>query len=106
MEKPISSHPPEQVAVVRDELKKLAEERKVVVSVGYMFRYSTPVLKLRQLLSEHASEYPQAPAVRAVLLKYNTAYPAIEKAMWYARFRPKFQYYIIYYFYYYYYYYC
>jgi predicted dehydrogenase len=83
VEKPISSHPPEQVALVRDELKKLADERSVVVSVGYMFRYAAPVLKLRQLLAEHAQEHPQAPPVRAILLKYNTAYPAIEKAMWY-----------------------
>jgi predicted dehydrogenase len=82
VEKPISSHPLDQVALVRDELKKLAEERQVVVSVGYMFRYSAPVLKLRQLLAEHAAEHPRGPAVRAVLLKYNTAYPAIEKAMW------------------------
>lgn len=82
VEKPISSHPPEQVSEVRDELKKLAKERKVVVSVGYMFRYAEPVLKLRELLAEHAAEHPQAPAVRAVLLKYNSAYPAIEKAMW------------------------
>ncbi|KAI5055517.1 hypothetical protein GOP47_0029038 [Adiantum capillus-veneris] len=82
VEKPISSHPPEQVARVRDELKKLYKERKVVVSVAYMFRYAEPVLKLRELLAEHAAENPQAPAVRAVLLKYNSAYPAIEKAMW------------------------
>ncbi|MCO5551979.1 hypothetical protein L7F22_005487 [Adiantum nelumboides] len=53
-----------------------------MVSVGYMFRYAEPVLKLRQLLAEHAAEHPHAPAVRAVVLKYNTAYPAIEKAMW------------------------
>jgi predicted dehydrogenase len=82
VEKPISSHPPEEVAQVRDELKRLAEERNVIVSVGYMFRYATPVLKMRQLLAEHAAEHPQGPAVRAILLKYNTAYPAIAKAMW------------------------
>lgn len=82
VEKPISSHPPELVSQVRDELERLAAEHGVVVSVGYMFRYSAPVLKLRQLLAEHAAAHPQAPAVRAVLLKYNTAYPAIAKAMW------------------------
>jgi len=82
VEKPISSHPPEEVVQVRDELKRLAVERNVIVSVGYMFRYATPVLKMRQLLAEHAAEHPQAPAVRAVLLKYNTAYPGIAKAMW------------------------
>lgn len=83
VEKPISSHPPERVAPVRDELARLVRERGLVVSVGYMFRYSTPVLKLRQLLAEHAvAQGSRAPAVRAIMLRYNTAYPAIEKAMW------------------------
>jgi predicted dehydrogenase len=82
VEKPISSHPAQQVAQVRDELTRLAQERGVIVSVGYMFRYSAAVLKMRQILAEHARDHPQGPPVRAVILKYNTAYPAIAKAMW------------------------
>lgn len=71
IEKPISCHPIDQVQGVVDVLSN----SNVTSSVGYMFRYSKVVDKLREILGGTQN-------VRLVTLRYNSAYTAINKSMW------------------------
>ncbi|KAL6073234.1 NAD binding dehydrogenase [Balamuthia mandrillaris] len=89
IEKPISVSTPEEIR----SLVPLLSQPGLVVSVGYMFRYSKAVRRMRELLlrsrkakalqgnvSEDALLHS---SVKAVLLRYNSAYTGIRKAMWY-----------------------
>jgi len=73
IEKPLSSLPPEELIAVRTglELKK-----NLVVSVGYMFRYSKAVLTMKQLLEKHSTK------IRVINLRYNCSYTSIPKLFW------------------------
>eukprot|EP01120_Amphizonella_sp_Union-15-10_P007668 TRINITY_DN2617_c0_g2_i1.p1 TRINITY_DN2617_c0_g2~~TRINITY_DN2617_c0_g2_i1.p1 ORF type:complete len:388 (+),score=69.69 TRINITY_DN2617_c0_g2_i1:3-1166(+) len=73
IEKPISSIPPQKLMPIRDSLVGYSE---IVISVAYMFRYSLPVLKIKQILEKHKA------AISAVHLRYNCSYESITKSFW------------------------
>ena len=75
IEKPLSCLPPEQVAPVAEALAR-AEEKGLIVSVGYMFRYSRAVDEMRRIIAETPG------GVRAVVARYDCAYSVIAKAEW------------------------
>ncbi len=75
IEKPLSAAPPEEVADVADALAKAAENG-LIVSVGYMFRYSRAVEKMKEIVAETPG------GVRAIVARYNCAYSEINSAVW------------------------
>ena len=75
IEKPLSCLPPEQVAPVAEALAR-AEEKGLIVSVGYMFRYSRAVDEMRRIIAETPG------GVRAVIARYDCAYSEIAKVEW------------------------
>lgn len=75
IEKPLSAYPPEQVAPVAEALAAAAG-RGLVVSVGYMFRYSRAVEAMREILSETPG------GARAVMARYDCAYSEIASKVW------------------------
>lgn len=72
VEKPLGVADPNEVQKVADKLARLP----VIVSVGYMFRYSQAVTKMRELLDES----PGGP--RVFLARYDCAYSEIRKPAW------------------------
>jgi len=74
VEKPLSCHPVSEVetvnAVVQDAVKQ-----GLVVSVGYMFRYSAAVLKMKELIDQYGP-------IRAFNARYLCAYTPIDKPVW------------------------
>lgn len=72
IEKPLSSSPPDTVRAVAETLSK----HKVFASVGYMFRYSRAVEKIRSILQGSGG------GVRAFQARYNCAYSEIRKREW------------------------
>lgn len=72
VEKPLSVAPPADVQEVADEL----DAADAVVSVGYMFRYSAAVERMRELLDDA----PGGP--RVFLARYDCAYSEIGKPAW------------------------
>jgi predicted dehydrogenase len=72
VEKPLSSARPEDVQPVAEALARAP----VIVSVGYMFRYSRAVEAMRRALDETGS------APRAFLARYDCAYSDIRKESW------------------------
>lgn len=93
VEKPLSVVPPEKMRSVVDELQQLSREKKLVISVGYMFRYLAAIEKMRSILREEGERRSQASregtegdpmkaVVAVLLLRYNSAYSAIRKSMW------------------------
>lgn len=75
IEKPLSADPPEAVAPVAEEISR-ASERGLIVSVGYMFRYSKAIDRIRQIIGQTPG------GVRAVVARYNCAYSQITKKEW------------------------
>ncbi len=75
IEKPLSAGTPEQVAPVLEALTAAGAEG-LVVSVGYMFRYSRAVERMRRILAETPG------GVRAVLARYDCAYSEIASLAW------------------------
>ena len=75
IEKPLAAVPPEELAPVAEAIRKAAR-KGLVVSVGYMFRYSQAVRKMQEILSQTPGE------VRAVVARYNCAYSQIVKPEW------------------------
>ena len=75
LEKPLAASPPEEL----DDVARAVEQATadgLIVSVGYMFRYSRSIQKMRELIE-------QAPGgVRAVVARYNCAYSEIVKPEW------------------------
>jgi predicted dehydrogenase len=71
IEKPISCAPVDEV----DQVMQAINQRNLIVSVGYMFRYSKAVLKMKELIQQHG------PA-RAFNGRYNCAYTNIAKTEW------------------------
>jgi len=83
IEKPISLSDPKSVAQVLDEINKAGD--KLVVSVGYMFRYAAFTNKINEILNGLAKKRGKSDGkeiIKAVLLRYNAAYAAINKSMW------------------------
>ncbi len=75
IEKPLSSAAPEQVAPVAEALAAAAAGG-LVVSVGYMFRYSRAVEKMREILAQTGG------GLRAFLARYDCAYSTIASLAW------------------------
>ena len=75
LEKPLASVPPEELAPVAQRLAA-ASDAGAIVSVGYMFRYSRAIEKMRELIAECAG------GVRAVIARYNCAYSELAKPAW------------------------
>ena len=76
MEKPVSVQPPEEFTAYVDAIRKLQEERGLVVSVGYMFRYHPGVEKIRDLLQK----FGRSPMI--VNARYNCAYSELDHPFW------------------------
>jgi predicted dehydrogenase len=75
IEKPLAAVPPEKLAPVAEAMRKAAR-KGLVISVGYMFRYSLAVRKMQEILSRTPG------GVRAVVARYNCAYSQILKPEW------------------------
>jgi predicted dehydrogenase len=74
IEKPISCGPLDDVETVTEALQEAAQ-RGLVVSVGYMFRYSKAIRKMKEIIEEHGPP-------RAWNARYNCAYSTISKLDW------------------------
>jgi len=75
LEKPLSAYPPEDVAPVAQALAAAAAGG-LIVSVGYMFRYSQAVAKMREVLAATPG------GARAVIARYDCAYSRIASKVW------------------------
>ena len=76
IEKPLSCAPPEEVAKLADALRELADQKNLIISIGYMFRYSRAVSKMKEIIAETPS------GVRVVIARYNCAYSEIASKVW------------------------
>jgi len=72
VEKPLSCHPVTDVSQVSS---ILSANKDIVVSVGYMFRYSQAVRKMKEIIATYGEP-------RAFMARYNCAYTTIAKEMW------------------------
>lgn len=75
LEKPLAAWPPEEMAPVAEAMARAAADG-LVVSVGYMFRYSGAIEAMQRILSETPG------GVRAVIGRYDCAYSEIAKIEW------------------------
>ncbi len=75
LEKPLAAWPPEELTPVAEAMAEAAR-RGLIVSVGYMFRYSRAVARMRELLDQTPG------GLRAVTARYNCAYSNIAKREW------------------------
>jgi len=75
LEKPLGCAPPEALAPVAEAMDRGARAG-LIVSVGYMFRYSRAVERMREILSD----CPGGP--RVVLARYDCAYSRIASYVW------------------------
>jgi predicted dehydrogenase len=78
IEKPISSAPPEKLSETMNKIKVASEEKGLIVSVGYMFRYSKAIEKMKEILK---SEFENRP-ITMIRAKINCAYSEIRKVSW------------------------
>ena len=78
IEKPLGCAPPEELAPVARALADAADpdQKGLIVSVGYMFRYHKAVEAMQRILAEA----PGPP--RAILARYACAYSEIRKTEW------------------------
>jgi len=75
IEKPLSCHPLESTRIVKNKLENWpSKDLPVFISVGYMFRYSKAVQKMKQLVDQYCNGQ-----VKACLARYNCAYDTITK---------------------------
>jgi predicted dehydrogenase len=74
IEKPISCAPLEDVESLEEVLND-ATKRGIVISVGYMFRYSKTILRMKQLIKQYGEP-------KTFNARYNCAYSTISKPMW------------------------
>jgi len=75
VEKPISCYPLSEVEKLYKELDTLAKQKGLVLSVGYMFRYSRAVRKIKEIIKQYGPP-------RIFNGRYNCAYQAISKKEW------------------------
>lgn len=75
IEKPISCYPMPEVENLYKELNNLITEKNLIISVGYMFRYSKAIAKIQEIIKEHGTP-------RMFVGKYNCAYSKISKKEW------------------------
>jgi len=74
LEKPISCHPLDDVELLAREVDQATKEG-VIVSVGYMFRYSKAVLRVKELIEDFGH-------VKAFSARYMCAYTNLSRPMW------------------------
>ncbi|KAH7482135.1 hypothetical protein KRP22_009866 [Phytophthora ramorum] len=74
LEKPLSNAPVDEVTKYAAEVEALRKEKKLVVSVGYMFRYSLFGEKIKELL--------QGKKPVCLMARYNCTYAAIPSPFW------------------------
>jgi len=72
IEKPLSCSAVNFVESLGDALKKYPN---IVASVGYMFRYSKAILKMKEIISQNGE-------IRAFNARYDCAYSTLSKEMW------------------------
>ena len=75
VEKPLSCYPLSEVNEVARELDELVNKHKLVISVGYMFRYSAAVRKMKEIIAQYGTP-------RVFNARYNCAYTQIVKKEW------------------------
>jgi len=75
IEKPISCYPLREVEKLYKELNKLTAQNGLIISVGYMFRYSRAVRKIKEIISKYGPP-------RIFNARYNCAYETISKKEW------------------------
>jgi predicted dehydrogenase len=75
VEKPISCYPLSDVDELAAQLDALVQEHKLVISVGYMFRYSAAVRKIKEIIAQYGPP-------RIFNARYNCAYSTIGKVEW------------------------
>ena len=56
VEKPVSVVPPEKFIPYVGAVEKAAEEKQLIVSVGYMFRYHPAIQKMKSIIEKHGRE--------------------------------------------------
>jgi len=75
IEKPLSCYPLPEVEEMYSQLADLVKEHKLVVSVGYMFRYSKAVRTMKELVEKYGPP-------RIFNARYNCSYTPIVKVEW------------------------
>jgi len=74
IEKPLSCHPLQDVQEVANVLASEVA-RGLIVSVGYMFRYSKALRKMKDIIEKYGEP-------TAIMARYNCAYEKLNKEMW------------------------
>lgn len=77
VEKPMSVIPVEEFIAYAEAVKTACTENKVIMSVGYMFRYHAAILKMKELIKEHGGK------VMSFNARYYFAYTEGVNAGWY-----------------------
>lgn len=77
MEKPMSVLPLVKFQPYAAAIQKAIEEAKVVLSVGYMFRYHAAVMKMKELMKQHGGK------VMSFNARYYYAYTEMTNIYWY-----------------------
>jgi len=75
IEKPLSCYPEEEVQKVDDFVAKAEREDGLLVSIGYMFRYSRAILKMKEVIQQFGEP-------RAFNARYDCAYSNINRESW------------------------
>jgi predicted dehydrogenase len=75
VEKPLSCLPLETVQACGDTVAQLTKSRGLVAAVGYMFRYSRAIERMRETIRDNGP-------VRVFSARYNAAYSTIVKEEW------------------------
>jgi len=78
IEKPISSFPVDEVGATRQEIQniQLQTETQLQLSVGYMLRYHSAVMKMKELIRDNNW------TITNVIARYNCGYTSIFKDSW------------------------
>ncbi|BDA44533.1 Uncharacterized protein UNK4.17 [Coccomyxa sp. Obi] len=76
VEKPISMRPAEEVERLAQVLHEVADEKKLVIAVGYMLRYNPAIETAKALLKELGRP------VASIVGRYNCTYNNIYKPQW------------------------
>jgi len=78
IEKPLSCHPLEETKSVSEALKhaKTKDGKQILISIGYMLRYSNGVKKMQELIAKNNWK------VVSTIARYNCAYASILKQAW------------------------
>jgi len=75
IEKPISCYPLSEVDKLASQLDELVKKHNLITSVGYMFRYSLAVQKMKEIIAKYGPP-------RIFNARYNCAYSTIGRVQW------------------------